>query len=394
MQPWIRSHAPKKPENVIGQPIEKLKSLITNHKKGQKPVLLYGPPGSGKTTSVHAIARELNFEIIEVNASDVRNKDAINTLLGAALKQQSLFFQGKIILVDEVDGISGTKDRGGVPALVDLIKKAHFPVVLTANDVDHKKLKPIKKVCSIIEYKALDATTIKQILEAVAKSEGVQAESGVLDSLSRRVGGDARAAINDLQSFGTNISIKDIEELSQREHIDQIQNALLRIFKTTKADVALPALDNVAEDVDKLFLWIDENIAREYTKPTDLARAYDALSEADKFFGRIRRWQYYRFYVYIYNLLSAGIALAKEEKYRSATKFKESSRILSIWMAKQKNAKKKAIAEKLAQSTHTSATRAFGEVAHLKPMFKNKQLSEQLIHELELTDDEVAWLTR
>ena len=65
--------------------------------------------------------------------------------------------------------------------------------------------------------------------------------------------------------------------------------------------------------------WVEENIPREYKKNPDIARAFDALSIADTFFGRIRRWQYYRFYVYIYNLLSAGIAIAKEENCSRST---------------------------------------------------------------------------
>jgi replication factor C large subunit len=98
------------------------------------PLVLHGPPGTGKTASVHALARELDLELIEVNASDVRNKASINELLGAALGQQSLFFKGNVILVDEADGLSGTKDRGGLQAVLALVKEARYPVIITANE--------------------------------------------------------------------------------------------------------------------------------------------------------------------------------------------------------------------------------------------------------------------
>jgi len=395
--PWFRKHTPTSASQVVGQDaaVDRIVRFVEQFRRGQKPLLLYGPPGSGKTSAVYAVAEQLDREIIEVNASDVRNKEAINSLLGAALGQQSLFFRGKVILVDEADGLSGHTDRGGVQALLELIEDARYPVIITANDLEEEKLKALKKACECVEFTPVAANEIEGLLARIAEKEKISYDKQAIAAISRRSGGDCRAAINDLQSLsgGNSLTMEDLDALGEREQKEQLQHALLRIFKTTSATVALPAFDNVGAESGELFLWIDENLPKEYSKPEDLARAYDALAEADKYFGRIRRWQHYRFYVYIFNLLSAGIALAKDAKYPGTREYKRSSRLLSIWIMNQKNAKRKAIAQKLAARTHCSTKRATQEVMILKPLLAAKD-GQAVAAELELDADEMAWLKK
>lgn len=393
---WIIKHLPKSSKDVVGR--EKELDLINKYlgaakfNAKQKPILLAGPPGSGKTSIIYAIANEYDFEVVEVNASDVRNKDAIMSTIGAALKQQSLFFKGKLVLIDEVDGVAGNKDRGGVATLVKLIKEAKHPMIFTANDANKTSLKALRKVCQVITLEPLSYNTIFDRLKIIAEKEFLTLNDDDLKKIARAAGGDLRAAINDLQT--SSIS-GNVDLIGDREQKEAIENALLRVFKTTSASVALPAFDNVPEDLDKIFLWIDENLPKEYTKPEDLARAYDALAEADKFFGRIRRWQYYRFYVYCYNLVSAGIALAKDEKYKTIITFKQSERPLKIWILNNANAKKKAIASKIAEKTHNSTRRVIQDVL---PYFmfacKNDNFLTKLEKDFGLDNEEVAWLKK
>ena len=127
------------------------------------------------------------------------------------------------------------------------------------------------------------------------------------------------SALNDLQCIAeknSNINKENLDSLGYRDLQESIFNALMRIFKTTDISTALTSFDNVKEDLDEQFLWLDENIPKEYTKPEDLANAYDALSKANIFNRRITRNQYWRFLVYINAHLTAGVALAKEEKYQ------------------------------------------------------------------------------
>src|SRR3989338_2101399 len=125
MQPLTHKYAPKNTKGVIGQdePIRHLKNFVFNFsKQKKKSALIYGPSGTGKTSCAYMIASEIGYEVIEVNASEFRNAEQINKKVGNAIKQQSLFAKGKIILVDEIDGLSGHEDRGGIQAITKLIQ--------------------------------------------------------------------------------------------------------------------------------------------------------------------------------------------------------------------------------------------------------------------------------
>lgn len=396
MTVWIHKYAPKVLSDVKGQntAIERLSSYVDNYKKGVKPLFLYGPQGVGKTSSVHALAKENNYEIIEVNASDSRNADMIKSVIGAAVDQQSLFGNKKMILIDEVDGLAGREDRGGVAAINDIISKSTFPVIITGNDPYKKSLASLRKKCDLLEFHSLAYTSIIPVLKRISEIERITASEDALTALARSVGGDLRAAINDLQSlsYDGKLTKKDLELAYSRDHTDKIINALVRVFKTTNAATALEAFDDVQEDLDAIFLWLDENLPREYTKAKDLAEAFSNLALADKFKGRIRKRQYYRFYVYCYNLLSVGIALSKEEKYPGFTSYKPTTRLLKIWMSNQKNAKKKIIAQKIASKTHTSAKKTMQEINFYKQIFKNQSQADKIADFLGFEKEEIAWL--
>lgn len=395
---WIHSYAPKNAGEVIGQDtgVSRLSKFVKDFKKEKKnAIILYGPPGSGKTSSAYAVAGELGLELIEVNASDFRTKDMINERVGKAVSQMSLFAQGKIILIDEIEGLSGTKDRGGIPAVAAIIKKSTFPIIITTNDPYDKKFKSLRKESELCEFQALSYTAITEILKNILDRENLTYDESALKSLARHAGGDARAAVNDLQlilSGHGSLTKEGLGFLSDRNRTEGIQQALMKVFKTTDPEVARNAFDTCTEDLDEVFLWVDQNLPKEYTKGADLARAYEKLSRADVFKGRIRRKQHWRFMVYIYYLLSVGIAVSKDERYKEAVKYEQTKRILMLWQAKMKYQKRVAIAEKLAELTHCSrrvATRDVLPYLH-KAIVEDKGLAE----ELDLTNDELAWLQK
>ncbi len=398
---FTSKYKPKKTSEIVGQDEQLgiIKKGISDYgkKKTKKALLIYGPSGTGKTSTIHALAKELDLEIIEVNASDSRNTESLENKILPAIKQQSLFSKGKIILIDEIDGISGNQDRGGVPTLIKFIQESPYPIILTANDPWDQKFNSLRTKSVMIEYKAISVLVMVNHLKDVCNREGIKIENDALTALSRRNQGDMRAALNDLENISSsnkNIKKEHVEDTSEREREETIINALLKIFKTKDPDIALRAFDNVDEDIDKIFLWIDESLSKEYTNEQDLANAYNELSEADVYFGRIRRWQYYRFYAYIYDILSAGIALSKKEKNTSYVQYKPTSRILKIWMANQKNAKRKSVASKLAAHTHTSAKSAFHEIPYIKAMSKDKKMMDRIAEELKLEEEEIEWLKK
>ena len=399
MQPLIQKYIPKTTKEIFGQDetIQKLKNFIINFKKEKKnSALIYGASGTGKTSSAYAIANELGCEVIEVNASDFRNAEQINQKVGNAIKQQSLFAKGKIILVDEIDGLSGHEDRGGIQAITKLIADSTYPIILTATNPFDNKFSSLRSKSNLIEFKQLDYLSIFNILKKICEHEKIKFDEDVLKALSRRAGGDARAAINDLQTLAQDkkeLTKESLEELSERNKTDNIMIALNKIFKTTDLKIAIFAFDNVEENLDEQFLWIDENLPKEYTKPEELAKAYEMLSKADVFSRRIRRWQHYRFLVYINALITAGISAAKKEKYKHIVQYKPTGRILKLWWAKQKSMKKKAIAEKIAEKTHSSKKEILkSTMPYLPVMFRNKEMKNNITKELDLNEEEVEWL--
>ena len=402
MIPYTKKYQPVNCKDIVGQdkPLKELSLFITDFKAQKKKAsLVYGPPGVGKTCCAYTLAKELDLEIIEVNASEFRNKEQINLKIGGAVNQQSLFSKGKLILVDEIDGLSGQKDRGGIQSITKLIEKSSFPMILTATNPWGNKFNTLRRKCNLIEFQPLDYLSIFKILKKICDKEKINYEDTVLKSLARRSGGDLRSSINDLQLLSIEsqeLTKSSLEELSERNKEDTIINALIKIFKTTDAKIAASAFENVKEDLNEQLLWLDENLPKEYTKPEDLARAYDKLSKADVFNRRIKRWQHWRFLVYINLLITAGIAVSKDKKYPGMTQYKPTGRILKLWWAKQKSMKKKAIAAKIAEKTHCSQKQALkSTLPYLQVAFKkNKEFRTSLTEDLDLSKEEAEWMKK
>jgi replication factor C large subunit len=395
--PWIRKHSPSSISEIAGQSsaVRKILNFIQIKPKG-KAAFLYGPTGSGKTSAIHAIAKEQDLEILEINASDTRNKASIESLLGAAVNQASLFSKGKIILIDEVDGVSGTKDRGAFSAIKKIVKNSSFPVFFTASDAYSDKLKDLKKISILIEFNPVASDDVVSKLKEICEKEKIIYDETNLKELGVSCNGDLRAAVNDLQTFSSEgkFDPDSSEFFLQREQKETIQKALFKIYKTLKPDISMSSLDNLDINPDEIMSWIEYNTPKEYTKIKDLANALDNISLADVFKGRIRRWQYWRFLVYIFQLLSVGVSLSKEEKYSETPEYSRSKKGLSIWMYNMKTAKKKSVAAKLAEVSHLSKKQAYNYVDTLKFMIQNTELKSSLIEEMELEDSEIEWLEK
>ncbi|MFA6888521.1 MAG: replication factor C large subunit [Candidatus Woesearchaeota archaeon] len=394
--PWTLKYEPQTLSEIsFYQPqIQQMKLFVETFKKQKrKAMLIHGPTGCGKTAAVHALAHDSGLELIEINASDCRNKDAILSIIGTAAKQRSLFFSSKIILIDEIDGLAGNQDRGGISALEDVIDTTEFPIFLTCQDVSDKKIKSLLKKSQVVAFEPHEYTLVTEVLKKICAVENISYDESALKTLARQADGDLRAAINDIQSLGNEkITLQRFEELGYRNKRESIQDALIKVFKISDANIAKTAFQSVQEDIDHIFLWVDENLPKEYTDAESLAQAYEYLSRADVFKGRIRRWQHWGFLVYIDAFLSAGVAVSKKQRNKNPIVYEQTQRLLKIWIAKQKYAKRQAIAEKLTKA-HMSSHEALDSVIYIKQMFKNKEMKEKLIAEFDFDTDEVTWLT-
>lgn len=387
---WTEKYRPIYFEEIRGQEeaIAKIKDFIKNFPLKKRAIILYGPPGTGKTTLANVSAKETNSEIFELNASDLRNKEKLKEILRPVLKQQSLSKKGKIILVDEVDGIMG-EDRGGVQELSELVEISEFPIFMTANDAWTKKLAPLRKQCALLELKNLDYKIIKDTLIKILRKEKKFIDNKILTEISVKSRGDLRAAINDVQTISNLSSEDQIKTLfDERNKEESVFDALKKIFKLKATNETLKVFDQLDMQMDEIILWVEKNIPLEY-QDKKLERAYEMLSKTDLFSGRIYKQQYWRFLVYENIFLSYGIASLNKENKTNFTKYKKPTRILKIWMNNLKIAKKKTISEKYAKYNHISIKKAMKEFPILKQVINsNPKISE----ELNLDEDEMAYL--
>lgn len=389
---WIEKYRPRSFEEIKGQEeaIIKIKEFIENFhlgkltKTSKKAMILHGPPGTGKTTLAHVISKETNSEIFELNASDLRNKIKLQEILRPAIEQRALIKKNKIILVDEVDGISAV-DRGGLGELLSLIEITSFPVIVTANDVWDRKLSPLRRKSELVKLKEINYRTIKDIAISILRKEKRFIENDVLTKIAIKAKGDLRAAINDLQ---TESGIKEPgADVGERNKEVDIFNALRTLFKEKTGNDTMKIFDSVNMTMDNIILWVEKNIPAEY-QGEELAKAFDLLSKTDIFRRRIYKQQYWRFLVYENIFLSYGISASKKQAKFGFTSYKKPDRILKIWLNNQKNVKKKSIAKKYARYVHIGHKRATKEFPVIKNFLKNPGIQR----ELNLSEEEIEYL--
>ncbi|MDA3836582.1 MAG: replication factor C large subunit [Nanoarchaeota archaeon] len=391
-QTWVAKYRPKKFEDIIGQDeaIEKIKTYFEKFPKVKKKALLLGgSPGIGKTTLVEVLANEIKAELFELNASDFRNKAQMQEKLKPVLEQTSLFNNKKLILIDEADGVSGTKDRGGLSELTSLIENSPFPIICTANDVWGKKVSGLKKKCEIIELKEISPSQTKDLLKKILELEGKEVTLGVLNKIAIHAKGDLRSAINDLEAASSLEHPEDFE-IDSRNKKEDIFNAIKIIFQEKANPKMLGLYDKVDMPLDEIMLWIEENIPKVYSGE-ELVRAYQRLANADLFKGRIYKQQYWRFLVYENIFSSYGISAAKgDTEKKGLFKYERPGRVLKIWLNNVKHAKRKSIAIKFSKQTHVGMKRIMKEWKEVLPFLKNPKIQE----ELKLEADEIAYIMK
>lgn len=359
---WTQKYSPRSASEITGQ--REVLGYVKNFVKSfprtrKKAILLYGPTGTGKTAIPKALANEMDLELVELNASDWRDAATIESVLGAATRQASLFATRKLILVDEVDSTSGQQDRGGVAAITDVIKNSAFPVILTANDVWSEKLKTLRMNCELMELKPLTSLAILEKLKDICAKENIKYELAALQKLATSANGDLRAAINDLQMFADkdrDLTEKEIQ-LWGREKEESIFALLKLIFKSFNVKAMRKVSDYVDEELDTLMLWLDQNIPAEYQRPAEFAFAYRNLAAADIFLSRIRRRQHWRFLVYAYYLALVGVQQAKLEINRRFIVHQRPELLLKLFIRAAKRKKMRSLAEEFAATMHTSGYR-------------------------------------
>jgi len=400
---WTLKHKPKSLKDVVGnrEAIRKFVDWVKSWERGipkKRAALLYGPPGVGKTVTVEALANDLQMEFVEKNASDYRTEDAVKRFAGLASQYGSLFGGRRIILLDELDGLTGTADRGGVRATIEVIKTAQCPVVLIANNAYNPRFRTLRNYCLLIEFKKSSAGDVMKHLKRVCLGEDIQAEEDALKFIAQRSGGDVRSAVNDLQALAQGkrlLTYEDVSWLSYRDRQESIFTVLKMILYSKTCEGARRAVNMADVDLDMLFQWVYENAPAHLSDPHDLANAMDALSMADLYRGRIRRTQDWSFMRYIIDFMTAGVAMARvNTKVSGWIPFKFPQRIRMLSRSKAERAIQLSIGYKIKRKCHVSAVSASKEVLpYLRIIFKNNtDMAAGLAKWLDLDEKMIEYL--
>ena len=399
---WVEKYRPKKIEDIVGNEEAKATFIewLKSKRKTKKAVLLYGSPGVGKTALVNAAAKEFGFTIIEMNASDTRSEKAVNEIAKPATSYLALDTftaesKGNLLFLDEVDGIAGNEDRGGVSAIIDIVEKSRVPVIMAANDPEVDKLRPLKKVCLLIRFHQIRLPLIITLLQKICLLEHVKADFEALEHIAQNSKGDVRSAINDLQSLGEEnhvLTLQDTMALAPRNKDIRMDETLRGFFSAKSVDEASSLLFRSSVDYDEFIMSVSDNLPRRYTNPDELAVAYDYVSQADLFRGRIGT-EYWHLLKYFFNDLSKAAAVAPES-YKPFEFISPPIRIISLFWTKGKRTMLNGICGKIGAQCHVSISKAKHEFVPFIKIMLQKQKSSALISWLELTPEEVDFLVK
>ena len=414
MTEWTEKYRPKRLDDIVGntkvkEDLLKWANSWENGPPKKRAVVLMGDPGIGKTTAALALANDLGWQVVEMNASDSRNAEAVKNIammgaMGETFSDTGEFISSKdgarkLIILDEADNIFGREDYGGIKMIGQTILSTRQPIILIVND-----WYALKKRSSIIGDKVMTlaftkprSTQIVKVLKAIAKSEGFSISEDALTKLAERSGGDVRSAINDLQSLAQGrdqVQFKDISALGDRDVSSTVFKSLATVFHTGNCQRSREAFMNLDEDPDMLILWVEQNITNSYREPKDVWAAYEALSRADIFLGRVRRKQYYGLWGYANDMMTCGVSLAKTREYRGFAKYQ-----FPTWLSKMSRSKsfrdaRDGFAEALGRHTHTSSSTALqGQLSFFRQLYTtDREFRLAMTKRLNLTEEQVGFL--
>jgi len=411
---WTEKYRPQSLDDVIGNPaaVNALRSWAEAWRKGipeKRAVVLIGTPGIGKTTSAEALARDMGWSVIEMNASDQRTGDAIeniavrgskfNTFSDDGLYMDSGKGERKLIILDEADNFFGNTDRGAIPVITRLIKETLQPVILIVNDYYEltRKCSAAKTDTIQITFQKPKVPSMVKALNKIAENEGVTVDPGVMEIIAEKASGDMRAAVRNLESLclgQSHVTIEMADTVSSRDKRNDMYSLMSAIFRSSDAMKARRMLMDTDTDPPELELWVDENLPYEFLDNGDLVRGYEKLSRADIFLGRVNRRQYYGFWSYAGDTMSAGINTARMTNRYSRDRLHFPSYLSKMSRSKNVRALRKSIDLKLAIYLHTSTRRVDLDILpYVKQIVSNDPaLRLSITRELELEPEELGFL--
>ncbi|MFQ6053587.1 MAG: replication factor C large subunit [Candidatus Bathyarchaeia archaeon] len=341
-QPWARRFEPRTRKDLVGngRAVDQLVRWLRSWEKGipkRRAAFLHGPPGVGKTASVVAVANDLGFDLIEVNASDDRTRKRIDDIIGrASMQRLTVLGKRRLILVDELEGVSGREDYGGLGAIAGVIKETRSPVVLVATSATEsweERFRPLRRISQLIEFGPIRFADILRKLTEITRQVGVSVDDKVLELIAERSKGDLRSAINDLEGIARGrerVSLEDVKWFGERDRQTYTSDALMRLFSARTLRDARQIVSSAYINYDELYEWIYENLPLVFDDPRDLADGLDALARADIHQRRAKGTQAYRLLKYMFNAMTGGVALARRRSQGAGPINQTRSRLMRL----------------------------------------------------------------
>ncbi len=398
---WAEKYRPQNLSEVVGHPsiVKELLKWGDDWEKGvpkDRALILYGKPGIGKTSAAFALASHMEWDVIELNASDQRTAKIIQKVAGSASMMGT--FDGtsgrRLVILDEADNLHGNYDRGGARAIINVVKKTKQPIILIANEF-YDMDSALRLACKPVQFRVMNSNTIVSVLKSICKKEKVMVGIGVIEQISDNAGGDLRSAINDLQAIAIGKNQLEVDDIvtAPRDARETVFRAMDKIFKASDMRSAQEAAWHVDESPDNLINWIDENIPVAYKDEKDMYAGFNQLSRADMFLGRVRRRQNYRLWRYASLFMTGGVAAVKTQNYSGYNKYQAPQFWKKLGQTRAKRNIRDSLAGKIGGLCHISKRYARSDLIwFFKHVMNSKEHAVDAAAELDLNPDEIAFL--